>query len=145
MTEDVYLDPSDANAVALFSRGITGELVMLNLLRFREVADYSEFPDLAPASPISGRAAYDRYIAHTLPFLEASGGKLLYLGEGGNYLIGPPDKGWDVAMLVQQRSVESFMEFASNEDYLAGIGHRVAAVRDSRILPLTEFETPSSS
>lgn len=136
-SEPTYLDPTDATAMALFSRHIDGPVVMLNLLRFRATADYSEHPALAPQTPISGRAAYDRYIEHTLPHLTATGGRLLYLGEGGDYLIGPEREGWDMAMLVEQASVEAFMAFAANVDYLAGIGHRVAAVRDSRILPLT--------
>jgi len=35
-------------------------------------------------------------------------------------------------MLVRQSSVASFLEFASNRDYLSGIGHRLAALEDSR-------------
>ena len=135
---ETFLDPTEEAAVALFSRGIEGPVVMLNLLRFRELADYSAFPSLAPSAPISGREAYDRYVEHTLPFLRQSGGELLYVGEGGPYLIGPHGRGWDLAMLVRQSSVASFMSFALNEDYLAGIGHRVAAVSDSRILPLVD-------
>lgn len=134
----VYLDPTDATAVALFGRQIDGPLTMLNLLRLRDTADYADFPELAPAAPISGREAYDRYIAHTLPYLEATGGELLYLGDGGEYFIGPEGEGWDIAMLVRQASVDDFIAFATNEEYLAGVGHRTAAVWDSRILPLTD-------
>jgi len=47
---------------------------MLNLLRFREEADYSAFPELAPPEPISGSESYDRYVRHTTPLLIASGG-----------------------------------------------------------------------
>lgn len=135
---DTWLDPTEATGAAFIARGIRGEVVMLNLLRFRDVADYSDHPDLAPPAPISGREAYERYIVHTLPFLRASGGDVLYLGIGGDYLIGPPGRGWDMAMLVRQRSVADFFAFASDEDYLAGIGHRVAALLDSRILPLVD-------
>ena len=39
-------------------------------------------------------------------------------------------------MLVRQHSVAAFLAFASNEAYLAGMGHRTAAVEDSRLLPL---------
>ena len=138
MTDDVYLDVSDANGAAFFSRGVTGPVVMLNLLRFRDVADYTEFPELAPEQPISGRQAYQRYIDHAKPYVEAAGGRVLFLGEGGGYLIGPEGEGWDFAMLVEQGSPEAFLAFASNEGYLAGIGHRTAAVYDSRILPLIE-------
>jgi hypothetical protein len=70
----VYLDPSDANARRLVQRGIAGPVTMLNLLRFREVADYRASPQLAPPAPVSGLAAYEAYIRHTLPFLTASGG-----------------------------------------------------------------------
>jgi hypothetical protein len=55
----MHLEPSDRNARRLFERGIEGPVTMLNLLRFREEADYAELPQLAPPSPISGRAAHD--------------------------------------------------------------------------------------
>jgi hypothetical protein len=103
------------------------------------VADYSAHPELAPAAPISGAAAYERYIAHTLPYLRESGGELLFLGSGGLFLIGPADERWDLAMLVRQNSVQSFMAFAGHPAYLAGLGHRTAALEDSRLLPLTEL------
>ena len=123
-------------------RGIKGEVVMLNLLRLRQVADYAANPELAPAQPISGAEAYDRYIAHTLPFLTQSGGALLFLGEGGPFLIGPEGERWDRAMLVKQSSVQAFLAFASHDAYLAGLGHRTAAVEDSRLLPLVENPIP---
>ncbi|MCB0154298.1 MAG: DUF1330 domain-containing protein [Anaerolineae bacterium] len=135
-----FLEVTPEAGAALFSRHISGEVVMLNLLRFREVADYTEFPDLAPSEPISGRAAYQKYIDHTRPFLEKSGGELLFLGEGGQFLIGPPDEPWDLMMLVRQNSLADFMAFASDEAYLAGMGHRTAALLDSRLLPLVEFK-----
>lgn len=137
-----FLEPTQAAGRALIQRGIAGTVVMLNLLRLRDVADYSAHPELAPARPISGAEAYDRYIAHTLPFLTESGGALLFLGEGGPFLIGPEGERWDRAMLVRQSSVEAFMAFAAHGPYLAGLGHRTAAVADSRLLPLVEGAVP---
>lgn len=139
MTE-TYLDVAPEAGRDFFMRGIQGPVVMLNLLRFRETADYSGFPDIAPAQPISGEEAFDLYIAHTSPFLESSGGELLFLGEGGPWLIGPADERWDKAMLVKQASVESFMAWAADAEYLKGIGHRAAGVEDSRMLPLVTAE-----
>ncbi|MEM6437156.1 MAG: DUF1330 domain-containing protein [Cyanobacteria bacterium P01_D01_bin.115] len=130
-----YLEVSQAVGAALFSRQIEGPIMMLNLLRFREVADYSQSPELTPSAPISGAAAFDQYIDHTLPFLEKSGGELMFLGTGGTYLIGPPEEYWDLVMLVRQNSLADFMAFASNPAYLAGLGHRTAALEDSRLLP----------
>lgn len=137
-----HLDVSPAAGVRFVQRRIAGSVVMLNLLRFRAVADYAAHPELAPASPISGSEAFYRYIAHTLPHLRASGGEILFLGQGGPFLIGPEAERWDVAMLVRQSSVSAFLAFAENETYLAGIGHRVAALEDARLLPLEEMSLP---
>ena len=139
-----YLEPTDSAVVALMERAISGPVTMLNLLKLRETADYSASPELTPAEPISGRAAYERYIEHTLPFLHESGGTLEFLGEGGPYLIGPPDEGWDLVMLVRQQSVGSFLAFASNQAYMLGVGHRTAAVRDTRNLPQADIVHPPS-
>ena len=138
-----HLEPSEAAGRALFARGIAGPVVMLNLLRFRTVADYSASPDLAPEAPISGAEAYDRYIAHTLPHLRKSGGDVIFLGAGGAWLIGPDDERWDRAMLVRQKSVAAFLAFAADQAYLAGIGHRTAALANSRLLPLVETPEPT--
>ena len=133
-----FLEVTQEAGVALFRRNITGEVVMLNLLRFRDVADYSAKPELMPSQPISGAEAYQKYIDHTLPFLKESGGDLVFLGKGGNFLIGPQEEQWDLVMLVRQKSLSDFIAFSSNQGYLAGIGHRTAALEDSRLLPLVE-------
>jgi hypothetical protein len=138
----VYLDPSPENVRALIDRSIEGPIVMLNLLRFREVADYGDFPELAPPAPISGRAAYDRYMRHTSPYLEATGGSVVMVGVGGNFFVGPTEERWDLALLVRQNSLADFFSFATNEEYLAGVGHRTAAVEDTRLLPLLEIPAP---
>ncbi len=140
-----YLEPTQESGRAFFMRGISGKVVMLNLLRFRAVADYSATPELAPEQPVSGEDAYRRYMSHTMPYLEKSGGRLLFYGRGGSYLIGPSDERWDAAMLVEQSSPAAFMAFASDVGYLAGIGHRTAALADSRLLPLEDLDWKVSS
>jgi len=138
----MHLEPTDDSARLLFQRGIDGPVLMLNLLRFRERADYSESPELAPPQPISGREAYDRYVRHTIPFLEESGGSVALFAVGGHYFVGPAGERWDLAMLIQQASVSDFFAFASNTAYLAGVGHRTAALEDSRLLPLVHQPLP---
>jgi hypothetical protein len=135
-----YIEPTQESGRAFVMRGMQGNIVMLNLLRFREVADYTATPELTPDAPISGAAAFQRYIDHTLPYLRESGGDVLFLGAGGLFLIGPPGERWDMVMLIRQNSVESFLAFASHKAYLAGMGHRTAAIEDSRLLPLSEIE-----
>jgi len=69
MTDKTYFEPTQESGAALFRRNIPGEVVMLNMLRLRETADYSANPELSPANPISGKEAFLKYIEHTKPFL----------------------------------------------------------------------------
>ena len=133
-----YLNPTQEAGRDLIMRNISGPVVMLNLLRFRELADYAETPALAPLVAISGKEAYLLYIKHTVPHLLKSGGEILFLGKGGAFLVGPQNEQWDEVMLIKQNSVSDFMAFASNQEYLMGVGHRTAALEDSRLLPLVE-------
>jgi uncharacterized protein (DUF1330 family) len=133
-----YLEPTQESGRTFLKRSISGSVVMLNLLRFRAVADYTAASQLAPAAPISGKEAYLLYMKHTLPYLKKSGGDVIFYGDGGQFLIGPPDERWDAVMLVRQSSAAAFMAFASDQEYLAGIGHRAAALEDSRLLPIVE-------
>src|SRR6266700_748510 len=102
-----YLEPTQESGRAFVMRQMQGNIVMLNLLRFRQFADYSATPELAPIAPISGAAAFQRYIDHTLPYLRETGGDLIFLGAGGPFLIGPESERWDLVMLVRQQRVES--------------------------------------
>lgn len=133
-----FLEVSQEAGAAFFTQNILGEIVMLNLLRFRDMADYSANPELMPSEPIAGAEAYQKYIDYSLPFLEKSGGDIVFIGKGGKYLIGPQEEQWDLAMLIRHKSLSDFMAFATNQEYLAGLGHRTAALEDSRLLPLVE-------
>lgn len=134
-----YIEATDENGRLVFGqRQFDGPVTMLNLLRFRAVADYSATPNLGPPFPqtVSGREAYDVYMEHTLPFLEVVGGALEFRGEGAHPLIGPTAERWDLVLLVRYPSIEAFLGMATNTEYLAGIGHRTAALADSRLIPL---------
>ncbi|MFS1518885.1 DUF1330 domain-containing protein [Bacillus sp. SCS-151] len=137
-----YIEPSQRAGMRFMQHGYEGSIIMLNLLRFRDIADYTANPELSSEVPISGAEAFNRYIEHTLPFLRESGGEVMFLGGSGEFLIGPEDERWDLVMLIRQNSVQSFLAFSSHQDYLAGIGHRTAAIEDSRLLPMTELPIP---
>ena len=133
-----YLNPTQESGRELYQKNIKGQVIMLNLLRFREIADYTETPELAPINPISGEDAYQLYIEQTLPFLKKTGGEILFLGQGGLFFVGPTNERWDSVLMIRQNSIEDFFAFANNQEYLKVIGHRRASLEDSRILPLTQ-------
>ena len=121
-----------------FFKQIKGPVVMLNLLKFKTSADYSKAKELAPENEISGREAYQLYMEHTMPFLKEAGSEVVFHGKADNFLIGPEAENWDLALLVRHESTAKFMEFASKPAYLKGAGHRTAALKDSRLLPIEE-------
>ena len=108
---------------------------MLNLLKFRDLADYSMHEELKQLEEITGKEAYRFYMKGTLPELERAGGRVLYFGKSQYFLIGPDSEQWDAVLLVEHQSVQKFMEFAQNPNYLRIAGHRTAALEDSRLLP----------
>ncbi|MCO4764277.1 MAG: DUF1330 domain-containing protein [Myxococcales bacterium] len=133
----MHLHPNRQAFAALLQSSGDAPVVMANLLRFRDVADYANTPELAPDSPISGAEAYRRYAAHAMPFLAEAGSRVLFDGAGGDTLIGPVDERWHRVLLVEHRSASDFVAFATNEAYLEGLGHRTAALADSRLIPVT--------
>lgn len=141
MNKQSYVEATQEAGKAFYLRAIKGEVAMLNLLKFKAIADYTNFKELAPSENITGKAAYDLYIQHTLPFLKAVGGEILFQGKGGNFLIGPEAESWDEVLLVKHKSVAVFMQFAQNEEYLKGIGHRTAALEDARLLPIEAYQS----
>src|SRR4051794_4929058 len=108
-------------------------LVMLNLLRFREVADY---PEGEPA--VSGQEAYGRYGELVQPFLAGVGGQLEWQGRAHTSLIGPDGEQWDACFLVRYPSKAAFLDMVMNPEYQAITHHRTAALSDSRLVPLVE-------
>jgi uncharacterized protein (DUF1330 family) len=136
-----HLEPTPESGRRFFGSAIQGEVIMLNLLRFREWADYSMHPELAPPTRISGATAFERYIHHAQPFLHATGGQLLMLGKASHFLIGPFDERWDLVMLVKQKNKEALLSMASDKEFMAGIGHRTAALEDSRLLPMVNMDS----
>ncbi|BDD05273.1 DUF1330 domain-containing protein [Aureibacter tunicatorum] len=117
-----------------------GKVIMLNLLKFRPMADYTNLEQLKPENEISGEEAYQLYMDNTLPELKKAGSRIIYYGKSKDYIIGPDSEKWDAVLLVEHESVMKFMEFAQNEDYLKNAGHRTAALEDSRLLPTNEIK-----
>jgi uncharacterized protein (DUF1330 family) len=108
-------------------------VVMLNLLRFRELAAY---PDGRPA--ISGRAAYAKYSAEASTQVAQVGGSLVWIGEARGSVIGPPDEQWDQIFLIRYPSIEMFIRMIRSTAYQDIVVHRTAALKDSRLIVTVE-------
>lgn len=104
-------------------------IVMLNLLRFRDVADYGD-----GRAPVSGKKAYARYSRGVLPLLLEVGGSPLWMGRARAGVIVPDGESWDEVLLVHYPSRHAFMRMVRSEAYQRVMIHRTAALSDSRLI-----------
>lgn len=113
---------------------------MLNLVKFKPIAEYSGTGMPQAKERISGKEAYAKYLELTLPVMKKAGGNIKFYGSCGDFLIGPENKGWDAVLLVEYESVDVFVAFAQSEAYLKNARHRTASLEDSRLLPIVASE-----
>lgn len=127
-----HVDPSREAVEVLAGLPDDGAVVMLNLLRFRERADY---PPDHPDPPCTGREAYDRYGRLAVGHVRAVGGQPVFHGLPELAVIGPEGE-WDEVLLVRYPSRAAFLRMLADPDYRAVTVHRTAALADSRLVAL---------
>jgi len=111
----------------------TSPIIMLNLLRYREQADYVDYPgELA----CSGKEAYQRYAVKAMACIESVGGTVCFAGAAQTVVIGPEGEQWDDVFLIQYPSRQAFFDMLSSEQYRAIGYHRTAALDDSRLVAI---------
>ena len=124
--------PSEEQLQAFVANAPKDEpIVMLNLLRYREKADYPEDFD---ATPCSGTEAYQRYGVVAAQRIATVGGRVLWMGKAQGTVIGPDDEAWDDVVLVEYPSPAAFAEMIAQPEYQAVAPHRTAALADSRLI-----------
>lgn len=127
-----FVDPTTEALAGLAALPDDGPFVMLNLLRFRDAAEY------APGSahePCTGRDAYARYGAVASGHVAAVGGHVEFAGRALMSVIGPAGE-WDQVLLVRYPSRAAFLAMVSDPGYRASTVHRTAALADSRLIAL---------
>jgi len=135
----IHPDPQTADA---FSREQASHkpIVMVNLLRFRQVADYSGTG--IEDEPVGGKEAYDRYGRAVIKLLWREGGQILWSGNVRTSFIAPSYERWDRAVLVYYPSRAAFLRMVGSEEYQRVVGHRMAALEDSRLLETRATRLP---
>ncbi|MFP5462318.1 MAG: DUF1330 domain-containing protein [Gammaproteobacteria bacterium] len=128
------IDPTPASFKALFSAVPAGvPVVMLNMLRFRERAEYVPGSG-EPAR--SGREAYAEYTKHAMEKVTAVGGRKIWGGAALHSVVAPEGEQWDEVFLVEYPSTEAFMNMVRAPGYQAFTHHRTAALADSRLIAI---------
>jgi len=132
---DKSIDPTADQVRALRDSGPEGPVVMLNLLKFRETADYG--PD-HQGPQISGIEAYQHYQrAFTKTVGEISQAEVLYDGPVNQVFIGvagTPETDWDKVLLVRYPSRAHFLAMMAAPLYRDALRHRYAGLARTVLL-----------
>ena len=128
-----YIDPDRAQFDAFKALDRETELNMLNLVRFRDLANYPGDHELA-RDGLTGAEAYALYGKHTAPILKKVGGEIIWRGTFEATLIGPGDESWDAMFIARYPNAHAFLAMISDPDYQRAVVHRQAAVETSRLI-----------
>ena len=100
-------------------------VVMLNLLKFKEVADAGG----------RGVASYNRYGDAVTRMVEERGGRVLWTGRVDQVLIGDTGaNAWDAVALVQYPSRQAFLDMVTSDNYEGAHEHREGGLADTVVL-----------
>lgn len=130
---DRYVDPERAQFDAFKALPRDTVIHMLNLVRFRERADYPADHPLAD-SKLTGAEAYARYGAESGPVFQRVGGRIVWRGSMEAMVIGPMDEHWDAVFIAEYPGSAAFMEMVTDPAYRLAVVHRQAAVETSRLI-----------
>lgn len=125
MSAQAEAEPLNKEGFAAFAeRAADGKpLVMLNLLAFK---------------PEGGRERYEEYGIAVAPLLEQAGGRIVFLGEPAQALLG--EDSWDLVVLVEYPTRQAFLEMIGSAEYQA-VGHlRTEALAKGELHPMDPGE-----
>lgn len=114
---------------------------MLNLLRYKEQADYGGRPG---PGPCSGRDAYHRgYVGWFQRLPAGTDVSVAWNGAVLTALVAPPGERWDELVIVRYPSYAAFRAIVESASYEAEAApHRLASLDDWRLMALTRLPTP---
>jgi hypothetical protein len=116
-----------------------GPVWMVNLMKYRNVADY---PDGAPADgpAISGREADDLYTP--LESLAGVGAEIVFGGDVDLQLLGDAPI-WDRVGVVKYPTRRSFIEMQSRPDFRRQHVHKEAGMQETIVIGCQPFDLPA--
>jgi uncharacterized protein (DUF1330 family) len=130
MQTTIALYPTSEQIQTLLAGPDDRPVVMLNLLRFKPVAD-------SPDEGASGEAAYRRYAEKMIAFVESRGGRVIWSGRIDSQVIGDGADFFHMVALVEYPSRKAFVEITT-EPYVQEIGaHRAAGLEGQWLVAAT--------
>ena len=117
--------PRDPERIAAMQEpGPDGPIVMVNLLKFRERAQYPDGRD----PELSGREAYMRYGRAVAELLPRFGGRALFAGDVTFLALGQVEELWDEVALAEYPNRAALWAMSSSPEWREIAVHREAGL-----------------
>lgn len=107
-----------------------GPIYMLNLLKFKERAEYADGRD----TDLTGEQAYALYGAGVGKLIAELGGRMVFSGKMNVQLIGDGDLAWDTVGIVEYPSIEAFQKMTASAEYQEVHVHRAAGLEHQLLI-----------
>jgi len=119
-----HLRPNKAQMEEFFEGDTETEITMLNLLKFKEKAEYGD----GRKTDLTGREAYSIYGKEVVEHLEKVGGKSVITGKVSRLMLGEVEDLWDSIALARYPSRKAMVEMMMDSDYQESEKHRSAGL-----------------
>ena len=116
--------PGSTQITEFFGAPEDGPFVMVNLLKFKDKAEYADGSD----ADISGREAYERYGVEVAKLVVGLGGRIRYSGPVTGLMLGEVEDLWDMVALAEYPSLAAFRQMATSPAMHAIEPHRTAGL-----------------
>ncbi len=133
MSDNTHIDPTRTQFDTFKGLDRDQPIDMLNLVQFRDLANYPGDHELA-RDGLTGAQAYALYGKHTAAILHKVGGSIVWRAQFETMLIGPEDEAWDTMFIARYPTAHAFLAMVSDPDYQRAVVHRQAAVATSRLI-----------
>jgi len=126
--------PNREQIEGFMAPGQDGPIYMLNLLKFKEKAEYPDGRD----TDLTGAEAYAVYSAEVAGHLATVGGRPMFAAKVQRLMLGEVEELWDTAAIAMYPSRKAMMDMMSSPDYQASAVHRTAGLAGQLNIELVE-------
>lgn len=116
--------PSEEQIKGFFEPGADGPIYMLNLLKFKDKAEYEDGRE----TDLSGAEAYALYGAAVSKILVNLGGGGMFNAQVERLMLGEVEELWDSVAIAMYPSRQAMIEMMQSEEYQAIHQHRNAGL-----------------
>ena len=126
--------PTEEQMKGFLEPGREGPIYMLNLLKFKETAQYADGRE----TDLGGAEAYAIYGQEVIQHLQKVGGAPMFSAGVERLMLGEVEELWDAAAIAMSPSRKAMLEMISSSEYQASALHREAGLAGQLNIELIE-------